>query len=749
MRLAAHLHAAALAVATLAAAPAIADTAAPVAIAPGAPAPAAPILPGAGETLRRLPAVADGWTLSGEIDTVVWPLYLDGAAVARGGRLVFGIETAVSVMPEASTLVVQVNGRTVGQVALGGGDARRLVSLPIPPAALSAGWNAVRVTADQRHRVDCSVDGTYELWTRIDPAVTGFVAEGVRPVAGLDGLPALALDEDGRLPIRIRRGGALDTRALEPAVAIAGALARAAATRAPVVTVAAEPGTGPGIDVVAGDADDLAGLGFDPGRFGAGDPRVVVGPDGRPTLVVRTGSPDETAQAIRRIAEASSPPAAIDRVVRLDGASERSVTLAELGERNEQFSGRLWSRSYRIALPTDAVTADYGSVMLRLDAGYAPDLDPDDELSVFVDGRLVATVPFGKRSGEVTQDRRVELPLSAFRPGLNTLRIEARLVAPEDVDCDPHRQIAGNPRFLILASTRFVVPRLARMARLPDLGATVGAGGTGARAGEPVRIALAGADPATVGAAATLYVRMAVSGADLPDLELLPLRDADVRPGTVVIGAAGDVGPATFRRTGLEPPAEGHGWRTGAPRADTLVTGAVNGEDAPLLDAWRSRVRTGDGYLDRLSAKVADYARALRDAVGLGEPPGAYAVPETARLVLAQALPEGADAPVTLVSAPDPATLAAAVDRLAEPDRWSGLAGRVSLLDSTGGLVAVAAEETRFVSTGPMDVGNVRLVASAWLSANTAIYGMLLLGAGCMFGLATFAKVKRSGVRSK
>ncbi|WP_165645309.1 cellulose biosynthesis cyclic di-GMP-binding regulatory protein BcsB, partial [Oharaeibacter diazotrophicus] len=193
-------------------------------LAPAAPAPAAPTSPGVGETLRRLPAVADGWTLSGEVDTVVWPLYLDGAAVARGGRLVFGIETAVSVMPEASTLVVQVNGRTVGQVALGGGDARRLVSLPIPPAALSAGWNAVRVTANQRHRVDCSVDGTYELWTRIDPAVTGFVAEGVRPVAGLDGLPALALDEDGRLPIRIRRGGALDTRALEPAVEIAGAL---------------------------------------------------------------------------------------------------------------------------------------------------------------------------------------------------------------------------------------------------------------------------------------------------------------------------------------------------------------------------------------------------------------------------------------------------------------------------------------------------------------------------------------------
>lgn len=704
------------------------------------------------EILRRLPAVADGWMLTGEIDAASFPLYLDTATVARGGRLVLGLETAVAVMPEASSLAIQVNGRTVGQVALGGADARRVVTVPVPPAALVTGWNRIRLVANQRHRVDCSIDATYELWTRIDPAVSGFVAAApAQPPSGLDTLGTLSLDADGRLPIRIR-AAAGDPRLLATAFAVAAAAARAAGSTDPVVDVADAAGTGAGLDVAAGPPAALAALGIDAALVTPGEPKLLPG-DGtrRPLLVVAARSPEDAVPALRRLADAL-PPVPADGIVRVDGDSPRTISLAEFGVRHEQFGGRLWSRTLRLALPADAVTADYAAVALRLDAGYAPDLSADDEFGVYVNDKLAATVAFGKVSGDVTEGRRVDLPLSVFRPGVNTVRLEARLVSPDDAECDPHRQISAPPRFLVLDTTTVTVPRLARMARLPDLGATLGTGRAGADPAAPVRLAVASADVATLSAAATLYARMAVAAPQLPGLALTLAPDAAPAPGTILIGAAPDLAPARFRQAGLEPPTEGHGWThpDGPQAIDSLVTGtiaAAGGETAPLLDAWRSRVRSGDGLADSLRGRVSAL---LADAVafaGLGAPSSDVVIPADARLAVAQTLVGDADEPVTLVSGPSRQALADAVARLGDPGRWAQLSGRVALVDETDGLTTVAADRTRLVATVPFDPINLRLVASAWLSANTAVYGLLLLGAGTLFGLTTYAKVRRSGVR--
>jgi len=65
------------------------------------------------------------------------------------------------------------------------------------------GFNSVRISTDQRHRVDCSLDATYELWTQIDP-------KGDRPDlrdadASIDNLADLGAGcarRAGALPIR-------------------------------------------------------------------------------------------------------------------------------------------------------------------------------------------------------------------------------------------------------------------------------------------------------------------------------------------------------------------------------------------------------------------------------------------------------------------------------------------------------------------------------------------------------------------
>lgn len=83
-------------------------------------------------------------------------------------ELQLALESAISVMPEASTLVATVNRQTIGRIGLGNQGAAP-AAITIPPSVLRAGWNTLSLVASQRHRVDCSIDGTYELWTRIDP----------------------------------------------------------------------------------------------------------------------------------------------------------------------------------------------------------------------------------------------------------------------------------------------------------------------------------------------------------------------------------------------------------------------------------------------------------------------------------------------------------------------------------------------------------------------------------------------------
>ena len=55
---------------------------------------------------------------------------------------------------------------------LAAGFAARAEPEDLPPGVLKAGGNMVRFAANQRHRTDCTVESTFELWTDIDPKRT-------------------------------------------------------------------------------------------------------------------------------------------------------------------------------------------------------------------------------------------------------------------------------------------------------------------------------------------------------------------------------------------------------------------------------------------------------------------------------------------------------------------------------------------------------------------------------------------------
>ena len=122
-------------------------------------------------SLAPLPATADALTFNGEFAARQFAVYVRPPETTGTASLVLSVTSAVSIMPEASAMRVFVNDQPAGNARLGRGGTDTLV-FDLAPGTLQPGFNQVRIVVDQHHRVDCTIAGTYELWTAIDPAAS-------------------------------------------------------------------------------------------------------------------------------------------------------------------------------------------------------------------------------------------------------------------------------------------------------------------------------------------------------------------------------------------------------------------------------------------------------------------------------------------------------------------------------------------------------------------------------------------------
>ncbi len=450
----------------------------PLSTAPIGRAAATDATPDAG-VLRRLPSIGRETKLSGETDHLVWPVWVTASEAAQTPRLRLAYNAAVSVMPEASRLDVTVNDRAVGgwRIASGG---NRTLEVTLPGGSLKPGWNMIRIDAEQRHRVECTIPATYELWTEIDSVRSGLVfATGYAPERrGLSDIAGIAPDDHGRVHIRLVAPQDPEPNQLRRALRLVQAMTIAGGYLDPVVEVTRTIGKGAGIDLLIGSAaqSQLERT----GNLGHGVVALFDDPD--PSRLV-VALPDDSAtldQLADRLVEETGPsapgtPAGIATRAALGGlpvTGDARVRLSDFGTASSEFSGRLFRTSADLRLPADLYAADYAKVTLKLAGGYAPGLDSSSRLTVRVNGRQTAGAPLSARNGEVFSDRQLQLPLSAFRPGHNRIEIEASLSHPDDRTCDTIGQIEGPKRFLLVEGTELRFPTFARVARLPDLAAT-------------------------------------------------------------------------------------------------------------------------------------------------------------------------------------------------------------------------------------------------------------------------------------
>lgn len=780
-----------------------------------APAPAAPQT----HAIRHLANNTQGFRLMGEIAQSEWPLFLTEAQAQNKLQFRVGYLAAVSVMPEASYLSVTINDVMVGRANIVGTRGVRTAVFDLPPGLVKPGFNAVRITAEQRHRVDCSLEATYELWTQIDPTQTGLLLPRADPgVTSLADLAALPVDEQGALPIRAVTPDKASMATAERVIRAAQMISLFGRFAQPVVDFGPAAEGAHGVNIAVGPIDEIRGLLEGASLPGVHGPAVFVLPaaERRRATVVATGRTDadveEALQQFAVAAAAKGSPEGVRAAAAFPGyrlAGGERVRLRDLGVASQEFSGRLFRTAFNLLLPPDFLAADYGKATLDLAGGYAAGLGAGAQIIVSVNGRHVMSTKLTKAAGHVFRQNPMELPLGAMRPGLNRIEIEAQLPMAADRACDPLAATASAKRFLFLDTTEFELPRLARIARMPDLAVTATGGFPYVAAG--VRPTLVTPSPTreSVAAAATLATHLAVAAGAPIDFRL---RMAVPAPGdgpSLIVAPANALDADLLSSVGLERDVLFKAWRErmeapsepasdilprseqmarhrlvlqrnfpaschmptpqgGFRRAERLaaLAGAhavgqtrPTGGERDLYGEWSEELHGTSNLVSRALAGADAAGRwtlakiaAARDAVWrpVSDEAGGPRVGRQTPLVLAQSLlgSEAGDVR-TVVTAPDGATLQQSVACLVDPRVWRQIAGQKAILDSSDAQIsAVAAQTTQLIATQAFSVQNARLIVAGWFSLNSKTYVLLTLLVAALLAFTTAALVANAGRRT-
>lgn len=769
------------------------------------PSDAKPSVPTATDLVRHLPGTLDGWRLTGEIGTLRWPVFLTAAQAAAPVRFRVGFVSAISLLPEASSLEVTINGTAVGSTPIDAAQAMRTMEFAVPGGLLQHGYNSVAINVQQRHRVDCSAGATYELWTRFDPARTGLVL-AAGDVADIADLAALAPRPDGAMPIHVVLGGKINPAQLKQLIAATQRIALSGGFLQPAIDFDAANTEPYGVDLVLGTRASLGSLAGVAGALGDSGPVARLLPAGgrlHPTLLVTGSTGAEIDRAVALVAAGpSTVGTAAGLLAQANYPAHRSeggedLSLRDLAISSENFSGRFFRKSFNLSLPADFLASDYGRGTFDLAGGYASGLAGGAQVSVDVNGRSSGVIKLPYRDGDVFKHKQLFLPLSLMRPGLNRIDVFAETERPEDGSCGA----PASKRFLFLDTSEIVLPRLARVQRLPDL-ALATSGGLPFTHGT-ARLVVPKPDRETMGAALSLTTRAAVAAGTLIPFSFATSTGGDEAGATLVVASARTLDPALVRAVGVDParietawrdlpappkpatgagrdtsvdtPVDSHWWMVNAdgpaacrlptPMAPTQARASV---DAPaiakavpvatttasddILESWSAKA-PDKGWLERMASASAGVVGWLDGGIRSLRLPAAKAatgdgIARNASLILAQGFAGSSDNVTTIVTAPNSETLRAAVACLFDPKVWSRVHGRLAALDaSSGDVVATDAREVRYLASGSWSLANSRLVLAGWLSLNPLMFVLVALLAALCLSATTFWFVRGIGRR--
>ncbi|ALN73085.1 cellulose biosynthesis cyclic di-GMP-binding regulatory protein BcsB [Aureimonas sp. AU20] len=772
------LGASALALLAPTAAPALAGAAQPFDLSV-APSGADTARPEGAPGLVRLPAGASELAFNQENPHRTYPVFVTGEESTKPAELTVGYSSTVTIAPESSSITVLVNDEVVAERPLTVGSDQRF-SVAVPAGLLQAGFNAVQIMVRQFHRVDCSAAGTYELWTRLDPATTGlrFAQTASRP-SDLGELPALARSLDGEVALNVLSQPGATTEATGRALSAVQSLALLGRFANPRVHLGGTPAGG--IDVMVGTFEELAFL--SPTKLAPNTPWSGVfflptAPStGRPALVVTgagQGDVDSALAALAKGAREARPNGSVPGLTALANSRGRpidagqSASFAEFGGDTRPFPGHVYRDEVALTLPADFYPANYDTATVVLNAVYAAGLSSEAMLFVRANDQIVATLHLSSpRAGQI-KDQRLRLPLEVLKPGANRISFEALVPRAGDATCEG---TASNeaPRFALLGTTRIDIPSLARIGHYPNLSATLAGLSDKGEAQQPLSVYAPGGDAVALEAAATMLARMAGASGTVRKVQVVRAMPHEESGDLLAVGTYSALPPeliSAVERRGASADAGSAGLF--ASLASILPAEAAGGGSEPSpMDILKSMDKAppgADGFLSAFSqpgdllgrageivqplvAPIASAAQKWSAAAS----PQALPLPGDAFVLAQVAAPIAPGAAWTVLAAPTREALAEGSRRLGEPGVWRMVAGaRTEIPSAADGALRIAqGPDERLFETQGWTVGNARLVLAGWFSRHSERYAGSVMGASLLLALSTFLLLRRVGEKSK
>jgi hypothetical protein len=724
----------------------------------------------------------DNIRLEGESDARSWAFFLTQDEIAGPVGLSVGYQNAIVVMPEVSRLRIAINGESVMDVPIASSQDVRRVTLPIRAGLLRVGQNTIRMEAVQRHRTDCTVRATYELWTQIDAAATSLVfANGAtRSLRGLEDLPAVGLDQAGITTIRIIAPRVYRTEMRDRIMRLVQMVALRGRYAHPVVKVfESDPGPAPPgtLKVFFGLAGELRGILPSPPDAANTQALALVTQDGgSPALIVSGPTWQDLDTAVNVVAASmlANRPAertAIDTAAWMwpdvpNFQGDRSVKFGDMGVPTQEFSGRRFKIHFAMNLPADFYARYYGEATLYLDAAYTAAVRPGSHIDLYVNDRISSTMRITSR-GEIFRRHPIRIPMRNFRPGINNIAFEAVLMTDADDRCPPGGTLSEASRFVLFDTTALSLPNFGRIGRTPNL-AQLSADGF-PLGPAPATIVLARQNPNVYSAAGTLLARLA---RDAGEPVRAGLANAAILgdPSTMLIGSIDQLTAGVLGRVGVSERTRTV-WQTSPipTKANAPLTVSVE-QDIPeagegsFADAgggassddirrrWNESLARRSFLQSKIEAAKAWVERTFSLSVSSlsfgAAPEFAYEPSPRSTLLLAQGH-SAADGTWTLLTSRTEETLADETARLTSPKLWPEISGRIVTLGpdlSTPDVQPV--QSFTFVQTEPFSLQNMRLVVANWMSINILQYAALLVTCCFVLGAATYFLLNRLGRRS-
>ncbi|PLW78390.1 cellulose biosynthesis cyclic di-GMP-binding regulatory protein BcsB [Cohaesibacter celericrescens] len=427
--------------------------------------------------------------LNGEDSQTSWPIYLTAADLAGPVAVKIGFTNSVTVLPESSRLGLWVNGTHIATTALRHTDKIGYLEADIAPARLNIGRNELTLKAQQHHRIDCSLEGSYDLWTAIDLQSSILRrAHGAGRITQLQDLAAISRSADQSVAVNLvlPSDSRTDNAHKEALLTLVQQVILAAQIKKPSIQVMTEAALqnvartkGSAIDVFAGSLDALqrhAGL---QALYQIGDGQDLLVKQQKNVALVP--SADGTRILIARIDELAQKPDGFSFLGQYVDHNkvpqeESSISLAELGYSEREYSGHRFSEQVRLTLPADFYPADYDSVEFHLFASYAKSIKRG-EVQLLINGKSKISLPIRMQDDGLIQDRLIKLPLSAFSAGVNRVEIIGLFEKNDaETQCATRINRTREAMFYLSGESYFSVPKLAHLPVLPNVRTTLTTG---------------------------------------------------------------------------------------------------------------------------------------------------------------------------------------------------------------------------------------------------------------------------------